>query len=99
MLETVIALAVAAAPFPAPRVAALTDRLKSDAGTVMLVDARELRVMMAAGIVTFQVGPGVPVLDAAGHRLASPGALAAGQAVRVWYVVEDGARAVEVAAE
>jgi hypothetical protein len=102
MIALLLALALAGAPFPAPRTAAVTDRLKSDAGTVLVVDADrgELRAMTAAGVVTFRVGPGVPVLDSSGRPLPSLAALAARRAVRVWYVVEEGgARVLEIAAQ
>jgi hypothetical protein len=57
----------------------------------------ELRVQCAAGVVTFKAGADVQVFDAAGQPLGSPAKLAAGQKVRVWYVVDNGARAQEIA--
>jgi hypothetical protein len=88
-------LAVTPLPFPAPRLAQVTDRTKFDPGTVLAYDAAktELRVQCAAGVVTFKV------FDAAGQPLGSAARLAQGQRIRVWYVVEGGARAQEIAVE
>jgi phage baseplate assembly protein gpV len=88
-------------PFPAPRLLQVTERTKFDPGTVLGFDAEkaELRIQCAAGVVTFKVAADVPVLDAAGQPIGSPARLAAGQKVRVWYVVDVGARAQEISAE
>ncbi len=95
------ALLLAAMPFPAPRLAAVTDRTKCDTGVVVSSEAArsELRVRTAAGLVTFKAGGDVQVFDPAGKPVGSPAALAAGQKVRVWYQVDGGARAVEIGAE
>ena len=94
-------LAVPATPFPAPRLAQVTDRTKFDPGSVLGYDAAkgELRVQCAAGVVSFKAGADVQVFDAAGQPVGSPARLTAGQRVRVWYVVENGARAQEIAVE
>ena len=94
-------LAAPPLPFPAPRLAQVTERTKFDPGTVLGHDAAkgELRVQCAAGVVTFKAGSDVQVFDAAGQPLGSPAKLAAGQKVRIWYLVDDGARAQEIAVE
>jgi phage baseplate assembly protein gpV len=101
MIALIAALMLAAPPlpFPAPRLAQVTERTKFDPGTVLGYDAAkaELRVQCAAGVVTFKAGADVQVFDAAGQPLGSPAKLAAGQKVRVWYVVDNGARAQEIA--
>jgi hypothetical protein len=101
MYALAAALILAALPFPAPRVAAVTDATKFDPGVVVSFDPAkaELRVKCAAGIVTFKVAPEVPILDAAGKSLGSPAVLAAGQKVRVWYVVDRGAKVLEIGVE
>jgi phage baseplate assembly protein gpV len=103
MTALLVALLLAAppSPFPAPRLAQVTERTKFDPGTVLGYDAArsELRVQCAAGVVTFKAGADVQVFDAAGLPLGSPGKLTAGQRVRVWYVVDGGARAQEIAVE
>jgi len=103
MTALLVALLLAAPPlpFPAPRLAQVTDRTKFDPGTVLGYDAAkgELRVQCASGIMTFKAGPDVQLLDAAGLPLGPPSRLAAGQRVRIWYVVEGGARALEIAVE
>lgn len=101
MIALIAALMLAAPPlpFPAPRLAQVTERTKFDPGAVLGYDAAkgELRVQCAAGVVTFKAGADVQVFDAAGQPLGSPAKLAAGQKVRVWYVVDNGARAQEIA--
>lgn len=101
MPALLLALALAALPFPAPRLAPVTDRTKSDTGTVLSVDTprAQLRVTTPAGVVTYRAGADVQVFDRAGKPVGSPAALAPGQKVRVWYVVEDGAKALEIAVQ
>ena len=103
MNALIVALLLAASPlpFPAPRVAQVTERTKFDPGTVLGYDAvkAELRVQCAAGVVTFKAGADVQVFDAAGQPLGTPARLAAGQKVKVWYVVDGGARAQEIAVD
>lgn len=101
MIALVAALLLAAPPFPAPRLAPVTDRTKFDAGTVVAAEPAkgELRVRTAAGLVTFKVGTDVQVFDAAGKPAGAATSLQAGQKVRVWYVVDGGAKAVELAVE
>lgn len=101
MISLTAALLLAAQPFPSPRLAAVTDRTKCDGGVVVASEAAkgELRVRTAAGLVTFKAGGDVQVFDAAGKPAGSPAALQVGQKVRVWYLVDGGARALEIAAE
>jgi hypothetical protein len=95
------ALLLAALPFPAPRLAPVTDATKYDPGVVVSSDTvrGELKVKCAAGLVTFKIGPEVQVFDLAGKPVGGAAALVAGQKVRVWYVVEGGAKAQEIALE
>jgi hypothetical protein len=101
MTPVILALALLATPFPAPKLAFVTDKTKCDAGTVTAVDTArgEVRVTTAAGLVTFKAGADVQVFDAAGQPAGSPARLGAGDKVRVWYVVDDGAKALEIAKE
>jgi len=101
LVALLLAVAPTPPPFPAPRLAQVTDRTKFDPGTVLGYDAAkaELRIQCAAGIVTFKAGADVQVFDATGQPLGSPARLVAGQKVRVWYVIEGGARAQEIAVE
>jgi hypothetical protein len=79
----------------------VSDRLKCDTGQVLSVDTArgELRVTTPAGLVTYKAGTDVQVLDRDGKPMGSVSKLAIGQAVRVYYVVEYGAKALEVALE
>jgi hypothetical protein len=101
MTALLAALLLAALPFPAPRLAPVTDATKFDPGVVVSADpARgELLVKCAAGVVTFKVGPEVQVFDLAGKPAGAATSLAAGQKVRIWYVIDRGARALEIALE
>jgi hypothetical protein len=101
MLALTAALLLAAQPFPSPRLAPVTDRTTCDAGVVVAAEASkgELRVRTAAGLVTFKAGSEVQVFDAAGKPAGSAAGLQAGQKVRVWYLVDGGARALEIAIE
>jgi len=87
-----------ALPFPPPKVAPVTDQLKCDWGTISSVDppGGKLIVATAAGPVTFLVTPTVVVLGADGQPLASVSALKPGQRVRIYYVVDRGARPTEI---
>jgi hypothetical protein len=101
MRALLLALVLAASPFPAPRVAPVTDRTKCDTGTVLSMDAAraQLRVTTPAGVVTYRAGSDVQVFDRAGKPAGAPSLLAAGQKIRIWYVVEDGAKALEIAVQ
>jgi len=96
-----LATLLAGTPFPAPRLTPVTDRLKCDTGKVLSVDANkgELSVATPAGAVTYRAGGDVQVFDKAGQPLGGVSRLAAGQRVRVYYVVAEGAIASEIAAE
>ena len=96
-LALALAAALAATPFPPPRVAALSDRMKCDTGTVLGVDTArgELKATTPAGLVTYKAGSDVQVLDRDGKPVGSVAKLAAGQGIRIYYVVEQGARALE----
>jgi hypothetical protein len=88
-------------PFPAPRLTAMSDRLKCDTGKVLSVDASksELSIMTPAGAVVYRAGGEVQVLDKAGAPVGSASRLFPGQKVRVYYVVSDGAVATEIVTE
>lgn len=94
----VLALALAGLPYPAPRIVQPTDRTKCDTGVVVAVDTAraELRVTTPAGLVTYRAGPDVQVMAKDGQPLGPVTKLSAGDHVRVYYVVEDGARAQEI---
>jgi hypothetical protein len=102
MLAAVLALALAAPPakppYPPPRAAPVTDKLKCDTGVVLAVspEKRQFQATTAAGVVTYRAGNDVQVLDRAGKPAGAIARLEAGAKVRVYYLVDDGARALEV---
>ncbi len=100
LLAAALALALSApAPRPhywPPRAAAPSEKLKCDQATVLLLSPEqgELRASTRAGVVSYKLGPAVQVFDRDGRPAAS--GLKPGDKVRVYYVVEDGARVVEI---
>lgn len=93
-----ILFTLTALPFPAPKVVEVTDQTKCDWGTVVSVkpDGSQLVVATAAGPVTFQTGSNVQVMGADGKSLGSVIALKPGQKVRVYYLIDKGARPSEI---
>ncbi len=101
ILAVAAALALAAGealPFPPPRLVQVTERTKCDTGTVLTVEPERstFQATTPAGVVTYRAGADVQVLDKDGKPLGSIAKLAVGQKVRVYYVVDDGARVQEV---
>jgi len=99
-----LALSLSAAPglpFPAPRAAPVTEKTKCDTGTVLAVSGEKgnLQVSTPAGVATYRAGGDVQVFDREGRPAGAVSRLVPGQKVRVYYVVEDGARALEVDVE
>ncbi len=92
------AAAPPALPFPAPRLVTVTDRTKCDMGTVLSVEAQKgvLRVTTPAGVVTYRAGPEVQVFEKDGKPAGGIARLQPNEKVRVYYVVDDGAKAGEV---
>ncbi len=90
--------AEAVPPFPPPRLLVVTDRTKCDTGTVLAADAQRgvLRVTTPAGVITYRVGPEVQVFEKDGKPAGGIARLQPNEKVRVYYVVDDGARAGEV---
>jgi len=93
-----VALTLSALPFPAPRAIAVTDRTKCDWGPVTSVAANgaELVISTPAGPVTYKIAPDVKVYGPEGKPVGSVVTLRPGQSVRVYYVVDNGARAQEI---
>ncbi|HEU4383913.1 MAG TPA: hypothetical protein VFR85_10505 [Anaeromyxobacteraceae bacterium] len=95
------ALALAAdasLPYPAPRLLVPTERTKCDTGTVLAADGQKgvLRITTPAGVVTYKAGPETQVFEKDGKPAGGIARLQPNEKVRVYYVVEDGARAGEV---
>jgi hypothetical protein len=97
-LALCLAVALAAPPFPAPRLVPYTEKMKCDMGTVLSVDASkaQLRATTPAGVVTYHAGTDVQVIDKDGKPLGTIAKLSVGQSVRVYYLVDNGAQALEV---
>jgi hypothetical protein len=104
LLAAALSLSLAAAPalpYPAPRAAPVTEKLKCDMGSVLAVNGERglLQVSTPAGVVTYRAGGDVQVFDRDGKPGGAVSGLTPGQKVRVYHLVEDGARALEVDVE
>src|SRR5437016_13413258 len=99
MLTLVLAalLAQATPPYPAPKLVPVADRLNCDFGPVLSLDPAkgELRLTTPAGVVTYKVSE-AQVIGADGKPKGGAGTLSVGQRVRVYYVLEDGAKVSEI---
>ena len=84
--------------FPAPKLVQVTDATKCDFGTVLSVDAAQGRMqgMTKAGPVTYLVGPEVQVVSGDGKPAAGVAGLAAGARYRAYYVLDGGAKVLEI---
>jgi hypothetical protein len=91
-------LLLTALPFPAPKIVPASDKMKCDWGSVTSVkaDASELVIATAAGPVTFQTKAAVAVVGLDGKPLSGLTELKPGQRVRVYYIVENGTKLLEV---
>lgn len=93
-----VALLAPVPPFPAPRLIGASPETRCDWGPIseMKASPPQLLLRTDAGPLTVELGPAVKVAGADGRPLASPAELRAGQSVRVYYVVDRGARAQEI---
>ena len=93
-----LALAISALPYPAPRLAQPSAQLKCDRATVLLVDRAkgEMKGTTVAGQMTYKIGPDVQVFGKDGKPAGAPGKLAQGTQLLVYYVVDDGAKVQEI---
>ncbi len=85
-------------PYPAPRIAPVSDRLKCDFATILTVNAEKglLQATTPAGVITYKAGMDAQVFDKAGKPAGAFTRLSPGDKVRIYYLVEDGARALEI---
>jgi hypothetical protein len=94
-----LALALVALPYQAPRGPLQpTNDTKCDWGPVVQVDAQkgELKMMTPAGLVTYKVAGDVQVFGKDGKPSGPVSALAPGTRVRIYYVIDAGARVQEI---
>ena len=84
-------------PFPAPRLAQVTDATKCDFGTVLALEANgRMQGMTKAGPVTYVVGPDVQVFGADGKPAGGIASVTVGAKYRAYYVLDGGARVLEL---
>ena len=97
-LAALAALALAL-PYPAPRsIQANPPTTKCDRATVVLVDGAkgEMKGSTKAGVVTYRISPDVQVFDKDGKPAGAASKLTQGTNVLVYYVVDDGAKVLEI---
>lgn len=85
-------------PYPAPRLIQVTEATKCDFGTVLSVDGARGRMQgnTKAGVVTYIVGPDVQVFSKDGKPAGGISALATGAKYRAYYLIDDGAKVLEI---
>ncbi len=85
-------------PYPAPKLIQVTEKTKCDMGTVLSVDPAKnvMRGTTPAGVVTYKVGPEVQVIAKDGKPVGGIAALQVGQKYRAYYLVEGGAKVLEI---
>ena len=85
-------------PFPAPMKAFISEDLKYDTGTVSSVDTehQKFKLTVPAGSATFQVEASTAFVGAKEAPDFSLATLKAGQHVRVYYRIKEGAKVAEV---
>ena len=85
-------------PYYPPKTVPVSNNQKCDWGTVVAVDVAlsQLRVKAPAGLITFQVSAQAPVIGADGKQTGTVAGLTRDTRVRVYYVVDDGAKVQEV---
>ncbi len=85
-------------PFPPPKLAQFTDAMKCDFGTVLSVDVPNGRLqgLTKAGPVTYVVGADVHVFAADGKPAGGVAAVGAGAKYRAYYVLDGGAKVLEI---
>lgn len=94
-----LALAISALPYPAPRLAQPSAQLKCDRATVLLVDRAkgEMKGTTVAGQMTYKITADTLVFGKDGKPVgAAVDQLAQGTKIRVYYVVDDGAKVLEI---
>ena len=102
MKSLLLAAAVAALaptlPFPAPKLIGVAPELKCDWGpiTEIKTDRTELVMKTDAGPFEVKLGSTVRVAGADGKALGSVIELRQGQSVRVYYLIDKGAKALEI---
>ena len=86
-----------ATPFPLPRTVPMSDTLRSDVGVVawLAPDRSTVDMLMADGIVTYQLTGGTHILDIDGRAVGTD-ALSQGQHMRVYFLIDDGAKVLEM---
>jgi hypothetical protein len=97
-LSALAALAFAL-PYPAPRsIQANPPTTKCDRAAVILVDTAkgEMKGSTKAGAVVYRISLDVPVFDKEGKPLGGVARLTQGTNVLVYYVVDEGAKVLEI---
>jgi hypothetical protein len=93
-----VALLAPTLPFPAPKLIAVSPELKCDWGPISEINTERTQLVMKTDAGPFEVklGSTVRVAGADGKALGSVLELRSGQSARVYYLVDKGAKALEI---
>ncbi len=85
-------------PYPPPKLIQVTENTKCDMGTVLSVELQRnvMRGTTPAGVVTYKVGPEVQVFGKDGKPVGGLASVTVGAKYRAYYLVDDGARVLEI---
>ncbi len=85
-------------PYPPPRLVRVTESTKCDMGTISSVDPTHgtMKGTTPAGLVTYKVSQDVQVFAKDGKPAGGIASLSANQKYRAYYVIDDGARVLEI---
>lgn len=93
---TAVALLAPTPPFPAPKLIGVTPDTKCDWGPITAMAPDQLVMKTDAGPFEVKLGAAVKVAGADGKPIGSAKELRAGQNIRVYYLVNGGAKAQEI---
>ena len=85
-------------PYPAPKLVQITEKTRCDMGTVLSVELERntMHGTTPAGVVIYQVGSEVQVFGKDGKPLGGLATVTVGAKYRAYYLVDDGARTLEI---
>jgi hypothetical protein len=97
LVAAAVALLAPTPPFPPPKLVGATPETRCDWGPISAIkpEPQQLVIKTDAGELELTLGPTVKIAAPDGRQLAS-NELRAGQSVRAYYVVDHGAKAVEI---
>lgn len=98
LIGMALGVLMSAPPFQPAKMAETSDKMKCDWGPVATVSRNGSQFVIAtpAGPVTYKADPTIQVFSRDGKTVTPVSGLKPGQLVRVYYVIDNGAKVVEV---